>query len=98
MFDVNARQPGGQPGTIVKIGRSLVTINYRNRDRVFRLDTGRANDNYGFQWFLTADAADAARRRVEAVQRLRDHGVEVSHRCQLDLDQIEALAAALPES
>lgn len=83
------------PGTVVKVGRALVTIRYQGGgDGVFRLDTGHLNDkNYGSQtYFLTPAQAQAREREKAAVAVLKDAGFEVrlGHRPPGAL--IEALA------
>lgn len=86
------------PGTVVKVGRALVTIKYQGGgEGVFRLDTGHLNDkNYGNQtYFLTPEQAVARERVKTALVALKNAGFEVrlGHRPPGAL--IEALAAVV---
>ena len=100
VFDINgsrAGQPeGGWMGHVVKVGRTLAYIDYgdiRERIETFRLDTQRRNnDPYGQRYFRTlAEVADLDRRSV-AMEALKAHGVELSHRHSFTIEQREALA------
>lgn len=98
VYDVNGRrqgQPeGGWAGTVEKVGRSLVYIDYpRGRGaEPFRLSDQRRNDSYGHQYFRTLAQAEEWDRRSDAVGVLRERGVELSNRYSFTLEQIEALA------
>jgi hypothetical protein len=103
VFDVNGRRrgapKGGLDGTVVKVGRKLITVRYgHGYTKVFRLDGGRANDDYGHQWIETPEQAADNARRDELVQRLRDGGLEVRIGRQLPTRTLEAVAKALDES
>jgi hypothetical protein len=103
VFDVNGLrmgQPkGGLDGTVVKVGRKLITVQYgHSYTKVFRLEDGRANDDYGHQCIKTPEQAAEDARRVELVQRLRDGGLEVRNGQRLSTRALEAVAQALDES
>lgn len=97
VFDVNGRrngQPeGGWPGEVVRVGRTLVDIQYRSRIDSFRIDSGRVNDKYGHQWFKTLEQAAAAERLNGAHQILREHKVSLERGNTFTADQVERLAA-----
>lgn len=83
------------PGTVMKIGRTLVTITYRSHEDKFRMDTGRINDNYGGIWFKTLEQAAADKRAEAAEKVLKVAGFEVSLGHHPAPALIEALAAAV---
>ena len=64
VYDVNSaparrgQHDPGEPGKVVKVGRTLVHIEYFHRTETFRIEDGRRNDNYGHQWFLTLEQAE----------------------------------------
>lgn len=100
VFDVNGSrmgQPrGGWDGTVVKVGRKLITIQYGNHyTQVFRLDSGRANDAYGHLWIKTSEQAAEDARRGELIQRLRDGGLEIRVGARVSTSMLEALIKAL---
>jgi hypothetical protein len=103
VFDINGRrmgQPaGGWDGTVVKVGRKLITVQYQSahNTKAFRLDSGSANDDYGHQHVRTVEQATADLRRAEALRRLRDAGVtiECSRINAYSTQTLEALAAVL---
>ena len=100
VFDVNRRPlRDGFDGTVVKVGRTLITVRYgHGYTKVFRLDSGRANDAFGHQWIETPAQMAEDARRDELVQRLRDSGLEVRMGRQLPTQTLEAVAAALDEA
>lgn len=96
IFDQNGArigQPeGGWPGTVVKIGRSLVTIEYRGKQDPFRLDTRVINDRYGHRWFKTLEQAAEDERLRVALATLKAHSIRLDSGHGLTVEQIEALA------
>lgn len=91
----NARRgSGGERGEVVKVGRKLAMIRAGGRDHEFRLDTQRSNGpQYGHGTsFRTMEQVALSERRSGAEGILRDAGVELSHRKDFTLEQIEALA------
>lgn len=104
VFDMNGPrmgQPkGGWDGTVVKVGRKLITVQYRwqHQTQVFRLETGQANDDYGHSWIKTAAQVDEDLRRAGLVQRLRDGGLDVRMGRQLPMRTLEAVAKALDDT
>lgn len=106
VFDVNGArrgQPkGGWDGTVVKIGRKLIYITYagsrggRSGDGdAFRIDTGQRNDDYGHQHIKTIEQAAENQRRGDAIERLRNGGLELTRRVEISTETLEALVAVL---
>jgi hypothetical protein len=101
VFDVNARRRGqphdGWAGTITRVGRTLVYIDYpgSREPKAFRIDGGAANDQYGHQSFLTLDEAAKQARMAAAVDVLHQHGLRPDFGHALPLEQVEAIAAIL---
>jgi hypothetical protein len=103
VFDINGPrrgQPeGGWDGTVAKVGRTLIHVNYsakyRHRPQVFRMDTGRSNDSYSHQFIQTVE--EAARRQYvgKLRTRLRAGGIDLSMRHTFTTQTLEALVAAL---
>jgi preprotein translocase subunit YajC len=96
VFDVNGRrmgQPeGGWSGKIVKVGRTLVTIEYSHKTKTFRMDRRTVNDNYGHQYFKTLGEVADDQRLKRATAAIEERGVELVRGHRLTLDQIERLA------
>lgn len=91
---------GGQDGEVIKVGRKLITVAYPGNPhgQVFRLESGRANDDYGHQRIKTIAQAEEDLHREDLVQRLKDGGLEVRMGRQLSTRALEAVAMALDES
>lgn len=100
VFDVNGSrmgQPaGGWDGTVVKVGRKLITVQYKSvhNTKAFRLDGGSANDGYGHQHIKTVEQAAESLRRGGLLRQLREAGLEVRFGFTLSTETLEALAAA----
>lgn len=82
MRDVNERLLGGGPayGVVTKVGRKLVTVQQEGRysiEQVYRLDTRRANDNYGRAYFQTPEEYEEGKRRASILADLRERGIEL---------------------
>jgi hypothetical protein len=92
VFSRSGRDPKPDPGTIVKVGRTLVEVRYLGRVEKFRIDTRRINDNYGDVWFETPEDADRREREIAACVVLRDAGIEFRLGRRFTLEQVEALA------
>jgi hypothetical protein len=100
VFDVNGArvgQPvGGWTGEVVKVSPKLVHITYGgwygDRPKAFRRDTGRANDAYEHQCFMTLDEVAEAERGAAARTVLREHKITLEHGNRLTVAQLEALA------
>ena len=86
-----------RPGTITKIGRSLVTISgeFKWQTTVFRLDTQQENTPNPRQWFKTMGEVELAEREKVARAALQAVGIEVGYRARLSLEHIEELAAVV---
>ena len=99
VFDVNwgrRGNAGGEPATVVKVGRKLVTLKIGTWwEKQFRLDTQRINYDYGHLWFRTKKQVAEDNRRREAVAALASFGLELSRRCSLTTDRLEAVLSAL---
>lgn len=99
VFDINGSrmgQPsGGWEGTVTKVGRKLITVHYGRRSKVFRLDTGVANDDYGHVHVETVEQATEGRRRSALVQRLREGGLEIRFGHSVSTETLAALVAVL---
>jgi len=104
VFDVNGSrngQPkGGWDGIVTKVGRKLITVTYNgsHRPKAFRLDDGRANDNYGHQHIETVEQATENLRRADILTKLRVGGLELTHRVKIDTDTLAAVLAVLNQS
>ena len=96
VFDINGRrmgQPdGGWQGTVTKVGRTLVYVDYGHRNGQFRIDTGRANDSYGHRYFKTLEQAASDARLSHALARLKGGPVRLESGHRLTVEQIERLA------
>jgi len=68
-----------EPGTIVKVGRTLVTIEYGGSYKIadqFRIDTQRINNKYGHKWFKTPEQVAEDSRRTAAWNIIKECGLE----------------------
>lgn len=77
VFDgTRAQPPGGWPGTVTRIGRTLLDIQYCGRVQAFRRDTQVSNEKqYGYGTkFLTLDevAEDEHTFSTEQIEKLAD--------------------------
>lgn len=103
VFDINGArmgQPrGGWDGTVVKVGRTLIHVDYPGQygrgPKAFRLDDGRANDNYRHQSLRTVERAAADMHRMELCSRLRAAGIDLRMGYDFSIETLEALVAAL---
>lgn len=85
----------GKPGTVVKVGRVLVTVqNEYGQDQVFRLEDGRANDRQGFCWIKTLDQVALDQRRAAALVTIHSAGLSFTSSLGggLTVGQLETLA------
>lgn len=102
VYDVNGGRggvPKEQPGTVVKVGRKLVTVEYgHGYTKAFRIEDGRSNDNYGHHWIKTEGQRRTDNRRSEAVATLRDAGITVEPRCRLTVGTLETLALVVTDA
>lgn len=75
--DVNENRYGGPTEvTVVKVGRTLVHVTGRGRygrTETFRIEDGRANDNYGHGWIQTQDEHAEEKWRDAQIARLTAH-------------------------
>jgi hypothetical protein len=100
VFDMNGTRhgqpPGGWTGRVTKSGPKLVTIAYGNgKEVVCRRTTGRANDGYGHVSYRTLDEAHEVCRQEKVRTQLRALGLDVTSRCVLSAEQLEAMVAVL---
>lgn len=85
-------------GTVVKVGRKLVTIRAGERDwdeRQYRLASGIVNDNWGHHWFKTDEQVALDDRVSAARAALLAAGLSVRSYADLSLETLEAVAAVL---
>lgn len=94
--------PGGMDGEVIKVGRKLITVAYPGspNGQVFRLESGRANDDYGHQRIQTVEQAAEDARRSELIARLRSGGIELrmGHDRKISTETLEALAAVVDQA
>lgn len=97
VFD--GRSARGEPATVVKVGRKLVTVNgpaTYSRDEVFRLDEQTFNGPaYGHgRWFKTFEQVAEGERMQAAMDVLTNAGISFGWRAiRFTVDQLEELAA-----
>lgn len=95
VFDVNGRSygmpEGGWDGKVIKVGSKLITIAYEGNERVFRLDTRQANDEYRHQSFMRPAEA----RHSTALSVITSRGFELASWARHDINYLEAVAEAL---
>lgn len=84
--------PDGYRGEVIKVARTLVTVEYAGRAEKFRIDTQRVNDGSGSVYFRTMEQVVEAKRRSEALAVLNAHKIELGRGNSLTIEQIEALA------
>lgn len=81
-FDQNGRRlgipDGGQPVTVVKVGRKLITTDERFGNQ-YRIETGVINDGYGHAWLRTKEHVDRDNARAAAVRFLSTLGLNVDY-------------------
>jgi hypothetical protein len=65
------RQRGPRSGTVVKVGRTLVTVEVDGHEEKFRMDTGRTNDRYGHSSIKTDAQRTDDERRAKAWERIK---------------------------
>lgn len=98
VFDVNGRRPGepsgGWLGEVVKVGRALFHVRYRNQVEAFRLETGRRNDIYSHRYVKSLDQVNRSIRAEYARETLRLYGFDLRNPSP-SLDKLEAVAALL---
>lgn len=101
VFDINGirmgQPPGGWDGVVAKVGRKLVTVEYGCSRKVFRLDSGRANDDFGHQSVQTVEQAAEDARRQAVLDRLGSSGIKVERGFTHSTDTLEALVAVLDQ-
>jgi hypothetical protein len=96
VFSVNGPrrgQPkGGEDGTVTKVGRKLVTVEYGYGSKVFRMEDGSINDDYGHVHIKTVEQAAEDLRRGDALDQLREAGVVIQFDRKFSTETLEALA------
>lgn len=83
---------GGWPGTVVKVGRKYITIDYGPKVEPFGFDGKRANDPMGARRFKTMAQVSLDERLARATDALEGRGIELVRGHSLTLEQVEALA------
>lgn len=70
---------GNGEGTVVKVGRVLVTIENRwGHKSIYRMDSGAKNDDYGHSRIMTEEEWDQQEREGEEQQRTQDLGYHIT--------------------
>jgi hypothetical protein len=67
---------------VVKVGRTLVHVEAQwggRKPDVFRMDTGKINDQWGRQTVYTVEEFEERARRIEAQQRASNAGLRFEH-------------------
>ena len=84
----------GDPGEIVKVGRTLVHIRTGRITETFRMDTQvQTGPQYGYStYFRTPEEVALNQRRVTAEGVLHEHGIQFTLGSQRTLEQVESLA------
>lgn len=100
VYDNVGRQVQVFDGTVVKVGRKLVTVQwafggFSPAETQFRMDEGTENDGYGHRWFKTLDQAETDDRLTAAREVLRNARVSIERASPLTGPQIEELAATV---
>lgn len=98
VFDVNGY---GWDGEVTKIGRKYVTVTYAQsrKGAQFRIEDGRgAEANWGWQThIMTLEAAAEARRLSEAIEALREKGLEIRRGASFTSAQLEMILWVLTD-
>jgi hypothetical protein len=93
--------PGGWDGTIAKVGRSLVYIDYPGArggvPQAFSIETRKAAALNSLRRFDFPAAVEAGERRWAAEQVLRRHDLHGRGATELPVEVLEALAEVLAE-
>ena len=67
--------------TVVKVGRTLVTVEDSNHiQEMYRMDTGAKNDAYGHSRIFTMQEWDDVEERADLTKRLQQAGVGLNTR------------------
>lgn len=83
--------------TIARTGRNTAYIEWGNRQKGFDLFTGEEKGEYGHYHLWTRAEWELQRHREDNVNRLREHGLEFTHRRAIDDDTLAAVVALLDE-
>lgn len=83
--------------TVARTGRNTAYIEWGNRQKAFDLFTGEEKGIYGHYHLWTHVEWDAQCRRDDNVKRLREHGLEFTHRRAIDDDTLAAVVNLLDE-
>lgn len=97
---VNQRGSEPEKATVTKVGRKLVTVrNQYNWFEVYRMDTGKRNDNYGHEWLQTPEAYADEQHRTELWGQLRELGLKTEWgKPTISTVKLERIIAILEES
>ena len=86
---------GTGEGTVVKVGRALVTVQYgHGYQKVFRIETGVANDNYGHEWIETDEERQEREERQDLTQRLHRAGLRLDFGVVIPTGQLRRIVEA----
>jgi hypothetical protein len=100
VFDVNGARAGqpedGWPGTVVNLGRKLMTVTWRNgHSGVFRIGDGSHNNGQGHLRVRTVAQVDQAVRAAEGMRVLRQAGLTAATSRAPDPELVELLAVTV---
>jgi hypothetical protein len=98
VYDVNARGWGPAVGTVAKVGRKLVHVDYGYGQTSFRIEDGTRNDSYKRQWIRTLEERVEEDERTALSTRLREAGIQIRHGVSLTLPALRALVRVLDEN
>lgn len=91
--------PHGRDGVVIKKGRVLITVCPVGipRSDVYRMDTGRINDDYGHSYIKTPEQAvrDAYERDVR--DKLYSLGVRFDYGVNPSISKLEAIIKVMEE-
>lgn len=97
LYDVNQRGPVRV--SVTKVGRKLVTVSGGGLwSKTFRIENGRANDQFGHHWILTDEQRELSDRRAAANAVINDELTRYGARGGLSVEVLEAIAALLSKS
>jgi hypothetical protein len=92
--DVNERGAVFPRGTVVKVGRTLVTIKDRYGEQQYRIEEQHKNDQWQHGWFQTMDQYEAEQRHSAARDTLCAHGFTLAA-ASVDRGKVQAVAEFL---
>lgn len=88
-------------GRIEKVGRTLLHVSDSRypswKPETYRIEDGRANDQYGHRWVVTPEEDAAAAEYAGLVKQLRDAGITLGQQARhWPVEVLYSLVSALP--